>query len=43
MKKLYLYILTLAKKKYLKVLYPNFIYFELSKVKDVKTNKQRKI
>ena len=30
------------KSKYLKVLYPQHIYFYLSKVKDFKTHKQRK-
>ena len=31
-----------GKSKYLNVLYPQHIYFDLSKVKDFKTHKQRK-
>ena len=30
------------KSKYLNVLYPQLVYFDLSKVKDFKTHKQRK-
>ena len=42
-KKLYLYILTFLKKsKYLNVLYPQHVYFDLSKIKDFKTHKQKK-
>ena len=41
-KKLYLYILTFLKKsKYLNVLYPQHVYFDLSKIKDFKTHKQK--